>query len=289
MKVLITGSSGFVGQETCKYLTEKEWEIIGFDLMNGGQDITDFESLEKVVLKHKPDRILHLAATARFSDADKNPIRAFRTNAWGTKNIAEIGKKYHIPIVYSSTGSVYMPVNETPPITEEFSATGNSNYACSKRLGELWLMEIANPWIILRYGHLYGAEKRYHGLIGGFISRIERGLEPKLFGGKQSNDFAYVKDIAHANYCALKAKWENWNQIYNIGTGEEITAEDAGKFVCDIMGYGGKIEINKGRDVDPQRFVYDTSKAEHMLGFKAHYTFKDGLEDMLEEMKKQDD
>ena len=280
MKVIVTGSEGFVGKETCKYLIDKGWEVVGFDLMNGGQDITDFKSLENVVKEHKPDRILNLAATARFSDADKNPIRAFMTNARGTKNIAEIGKKYHIPIVYSSTGSVYMPVNEIPPITEEFSATGNSNYACSKRLGELWLMEIANPWIILRYGHLYGIEKRYHGLIGGFISRIERGLEPRLFGGRQSNDFVYVKDIAHANYCALKATWENWNQIYNIGTGEEITAEDAGRLVCDLMGYKGKIEINKGREVDPERFVYDISKAEHMLNFKAKYTFKEGLTDM---------
>lgn len=283
MKVLITGSSGFVGKETVKLLEQRKIEVIPFDLMNGNQDITDFESLEKVIKETTPDRILHLAATARFSEADKNPKLAFRTNAWGTKNVAEAARKYHIPVVYSSTGSVYMPVTQTPPITEEFPALGNSNYACSKRLGELWLMEIASPWIILRYGHLYGAEKRYHGLIGGFLSRINRGLKPMLYGGNQSNDFCYVKDIAEANYKALTATWENWNQIYNIGTGEEITAEDAGKLVCKLTGYTGEVEKHIGRTVDPERFVYDISKAEHMLGFKAQYDFKSGLTEMLKE------
>src|SRR3990167_1797246 len=127
LKDLVTGSSGFVGKETCKLFEERECEGIPFDLMNGGQDIMDYGSIERVVKEHRPDRILHLAATARFSEADKDPVLAFRTNAWGTRNIATISEKYHIPVVYSSTGSVYMPIKKDMPITEEFPAYGNSN------------------------------------------------------------------------------------------------------------------------------------------------------------------
>lgn len=284
-KILITGSEGFVGKETCAYLRERGIDIVRFDLMNGGQDIMDYGCIEKTIEATKPDRILHLAATARFSEADKDSVLAFRTNAWGTRNVATISEKHHIPVVYSSTGSVYMPIKKDMPITEEFPAYGNSNYACSKRLGELFLMKHAHPWIILRYSHLYGRDKRFHGLIGGYLAKIHMGEKPTLHGGDQTNDFAYVKDVARANYLALTAEWDKWQQIYNIGTGEEISARRAGEMVCEAVGYTGGVEETTMRDVDPGRFVYDTRKAEHMLQFKSEWTFEAGLKDMLQEEK----
>jgi nucleoside-diphosphate-sugar epimerase len=231
-----------------------------------------------------PDRILHLAAIARFADADADPKLAHETNVIGTMNVAKVASKYHIPLVYASTGSVYMPIKQKPPIKEDFAACGNSVYGCTKYLGELYVKAIQAPWIILRYAHLYGKEKRYHGLIGGFLTRIERGMAPTLYGGKQSNDFCFVRDIAAANVAALNAPWDSWNQAYNVGTGEELSAEDAGKIVCEEFGYTGKVEVKEQRTVDPDRFVFDCSKAERMLGFKAKYSFRDGLRAMKEEM-----
>ena len=299
MKVLITGNLGFVGKETQKFLESKEIikvlvpeiEVIGYDLMNG-EDIRDLVQLNEFVDKAKPDRILHLAAIARFSDADKNPKLAFETNVVGTANIAQVAQKYHIPVVYSSTGSVYMPISEEPPITEDFKCKGNSVYGCTKYMGELYIKQ-CNPHIILRYGHLYGKEKRMHGLIGGYLDRIKRGLAPTLYGGKQSNDFCYIKDVAVANYLALTAPWDKWNQAYNIGTGEELTAEKAGEIIIKIYNeaypdkaFKGDVEVKEQRTVDPGRFVYNCKKAETMLGFKAEYNFEKGLIDMFEILKK---
>jgi len=281
LRVLITGNRGFVGTETQKLLEAKGLEVIGFDIMDS-RDIRDYKQLEEVVVTERPDRILHLAAIARFDEADKDPKRCHETNVIGTMNVVQVARKFHIPLVYASTGSAYMPIKLTPPITEEFPTMGNSVYGCSKALGEKYVME-HNPHIILRYAHLYGKEKRYHGLIGGFMARIEHDLEPILYGGKQSNDFTYIKDVAEANYLALTASWDKWNQAYNVGTGEELTAEQAGKIICDAAGYKGEIQIKPQRSVDPDRFVFDTSKAERMLGFKARYSFKDGLEDMFKE------
>lgn len=281
MRVLITGNRGFVGTETQKLFEERGIEVIGYDLMDGF-DIRDGKQLEAIIGQSRPDRMLHLAAIARFAEADKDQQLCFETNVMGTMNIFGAAKKYHIPTVYSSTGSVYMPIKLQPPITEEFPAIGNSTYGCSKSIGEKYI-KLLTPHIILRYAHLYGKEKRMHGLIGGFLDRINRGLAPTLYGGKQSNDFTYVKDIAEANYLAITAPWDKWNQVYNIGTGEELTAEDAGKIICEITGYKGKIDKKEQRSVDPERFLFDTSKAETMLGFKAKYKFKEGLKDMLSE------
>lgn len=287
MKILITGDKGFVGSETVRLLKENGHEVIGYDLMDG-YDIRDRDQLENWVsplnLQGRIDRILHLAAIARFSDADADPRLAFETNVLGTRNVAEIAMEYHVPLVYASTGSVYMPIQGVPEngIDETLPAKGNSVYGCTKYLGETYVRE-HTPHIILRYAHLYGREKRGHGLIGGFISRIERGLAPVLYGGAQSNDFTYIKDVARANLLALEASWDKWNQVYNVGTGEEITAKGAGEAVCMASGYTGDTEIRQGREVDASRFVYDTSKAERMLGFKAEYSFEDGLKDMFKE------
>lgn len=280
MRVLVTGNLGFVGTETTKYLTQMGVEWVGYDLMSG-YDIRDAKQLESVLTGNNIDRILHLAAIARFAEADANPKNAFEVNTIATRNIAAMSQKYHIPVVYASTGSVYMPIKQEPPITEDFPICGNSIYGCSKAMGEIYIKELSSAYIILRYAHLYGREKRMHGLIGGFMERIERGLAPTLYGGKQSNDFTYIKDVARANYLALTAPWDKYNQAYNVGTGEELTAEQAGQIVCEFSGYKGEIEVKEGRTVDPGRFVYDTSKAERMLGFKAEYDFKKGLEDMF--------
>ena len=282
MQILVTGNKGFVGTETQKLLEKEGHTVIEYDLMEG-YDIRDPKQLEQVVATTKPDRILHLAAIARFAEADQDPKRAHETNVLGTMNVAGIAQRYHVPVVYSSTGSVYMPIQDfTGSIKEDWPAKGNSVYGCTKFMGETYVRE-CNPHIILRYAHLYCREKRYHGLIGGFLHRIERGLSPTLYGGKQSNDFTYIKDIAWANLHALIAPWDSWNQTYNVGTGEELSAESAGKIICDYAGYTGDIEVKEARTVDPEKFLFDVSKADRMLGFKARYTFAEGLKDMFDD------
>lgn len=276
MRILVTGSSGFVGTATCRALALAH-EVIPYDLMDG-HDIRDEEQFRDSALG--ADRILHLAAIARFADADADPTTAHSTNVTGTQIVAKVSDELHIPLVYASTGSVYMPVNREPPITETFPAVGNSMYGCTKYLGELAVRQSSAPWIVLRYAHLYGLEKRHHGLIGGILSRIERGLAPTLYGGQQSNDFTYIEDVVRANVLALTATSDNWRETYNIGTGEELTATDAAQVICDAFGYSGPMEVLQGRSVDPARFVYDTSKAANRLGFRAEYDFAAGLDDM---------
>lgn len=276
MRILVTGDRGFVGMATVAELEQAGHEVHGFDIMAGG-DIRDADDFAEDVERVQPDRILHLAAVARFADADADPRLAHATNVVGSQNVASAAATYHVPVVYASTGSVYMPISQEPPITEDFPAAGNSIYGCTKLLGELYIQAADVPSIVLRYSHLYGAEKRMHGLISGFIDRIERGLAPRLYGGAQSNDFCYVDDIARANRLALEAPWDCWGQVYNIGTGEELSAEDAGRAVCDAWGYDGAVEVLTGRPYDAPRFVYDTSKAERLLGFRAQYTFAEGL------------
>lgn len=280
MKIIVTGSSGFVGSNTIKALKEKGYKVFNFDLVNGEGgfvwDIRNRFQLAEVI--EEGDKVLHLAAIARFAEADKDPKLAFETNVLGTKNVAEICKEKGVErLVYSSTGSVYMPIEQEPPITEEFRAVGNSVYACAKNLGELYIKDTGVFYIILRYAHLYGEGKVGHGAIGGFIDRMKRGLAPVLYGGKQSNDFCYIKDIVQANLLALET--EKINEIYNIGTGEELSTEEVFSKMAKFFKYYKEFEHKPLRVVDPPRFFYNIDKARKELGFNPQFTFEKGLQD----------
>src|SRR3990167_4348225 len=156
MKILITGDRGFVGTATKKYIDslKERYEVVGYDLMDG-YDVRDSQQLDQFVTQSRPDRILHLAAIARFADADKDPHLTHETNVLCTMNVAAVSRKHHVPVVYASTGSVYMPINQDPPITEDFPGKGNSVYGCTKYIGEEYIRKNCNPFIILRYAHLY--------------------------------------------------------------------------------------------------------------------------------------
>ena len=281
MKIIVTGGSGFVGSHTIKALREKGYEVFNFDIKEG-YDILDTMQLRE---KIRPgDKVLHLAAVARFGEADEDPWLAYQTNIVGTHNVVQACKAHQAErLVYSSTGSVYMPIEEEPPITEDFKCRGNSVYACTKYLGDLEIRIKKMPYIILRYAHLYGEGRMDHGAIGGFISRMKRGLAPTLYGGQQSNDFTYIKDIVQANILALES--DKLNEIYNIGTGEETTTEEVFKKMKMYFGYDKEFERLPLRSVDPLRFVFDISKAKAMLRYKPEYDFDKGLKDYLENEK----
>lgn len=278
-KVVVTGGSGFVGSATIKELEKQGYQTLNFDLKTGC-DIRKLEQLLTAI--ESGDKVLHLAAIARFNEADADPLLAYETNVIGSANVATACEaKGAERLVYSSTGSVYMPISEEPPITEKFQARGNSVYGCSKYLGELVIKKNVGdiPFIVLRYAHLYGEGKLGWGAVGIFVDRVNRGLKPTLYGGRQSNDFTYIKDIVQANLLALETM--KMNEVYNIGTGEELTTEKAFEIMGEVLGYTGEFEVTPQREVDAARFVYDIGKASGMLGYKPKYDFIKGLKDYL--------
>lgn len=281
-RCVVMGGSGFVGSHTIKALIEKGYQVFNYDLKNG-DDIRDIRRLKEVI--QPGDKILHLAAIARFAEADQDPETAWTTNVEGTDCVAKAAfLKDAERVVYSSTGSVYMPIEQEGKIDENFRVRGNSVYGCSKHFGELALKRANIDHVILRYAHLYGEGKIGHGAIGGFIARMERGLKPQLYGGAQSNDFTYIKDIVQANILALET--ENLNQIYNIGTGIELTTEEVFEALKDFFKYNKDFEKLPQRKVDANKFVYDISKAKRELGFIPKFNFKQGMEDWYNNFEK---
>lgn len=275
-RVVVTGSSGFVAGHTIPLLRVAGYKVVPYDLKIG-LDVCDREALRSVLTPGC--KVLHLAAVSRFSDADDNPPEAYRTNVGGVATVLSVALEQGAErVVLASTGSVYMPA-WCIPITEHHPVSGNSHYGLSKAMGERMAGLCGQPFVMLRYAHLFGPDKRTGGLIDNFLSRVSRGLKPVLYGGWQSNDFCYVQDVARANLLALETS--HLNEAFNIGSGVEVTTEEAYEAICRVTGYTGGCERAGLRVVDAPRFVFSIEKARRLLGYMPGWSFEDGLRDMM--------
>lgn len=280
MRIIVTGSCGFIGKHTVRALKDRGYEVVEVDVKR--DDPIDFTSKEFKRYIHTGDRVLHLGAVSTFSTAAQNPQLAVRTNVEGTLNVirACIEKKAE-RLVYASTGSVYSK-HSPIPIREDAPRQPTSIYGLTKRQAEDWifLFEKQLPYIILRYGYVYGKGKTW-GAIGNFIKRIKQDLPPIVFGGAQTNDFIYVKDIVQANLLALESKY--LNQVYNIGTGKEVSIMETVRKCLEVTNSNLKPIFEEPRVFDLLRFVYDISKAEKLLRFHPQWNLDQGLKDMVRE------
>ena len=292
MKVVVTGANGFVGLHTVRGLLDAGYNVLAVDITdsklkaqfkgNKRCSITTInildEDLKNVI--EKGDKVLHLAAIARFDEARQNPQRAVKVNIEGTLNIIKACiKKKAERLVYSSTGSVYSH-NVPIPIREDAKREPDSIYGLTKKQAEEWIFLYGEnlPYVILRYGYIYGKGKDW-GAVGAFLKRLKQGERPLIFGGKQTNDFIYIKDIVQANLLALET--EHVRRAYNIGSGRATSIKDVCELCIDAMGTNLTMEIKPARVFDFPVFVYDISKAQALLNFEPKWNLRKGIEDIL--------
>jgi UDP-glucose 4-epimerase len=292
MKVVVTGANGFVGFHTVKALVDAGYDVTALDVSDSRlqtefkenpnctiakADILD-EDLKRFI--ELGDKVLHLAAVPRFEQASQNPQKAFRINVEGTINVIQacIEKKAE-RLVYSSTGSVYSR-NVPVPIREDATREPESIYGLTKKQAEDWIILYGHrlPYVILRYGYIYGKGKDW-GAVGAFLKNLKEGKRPVIYGGKQTNDFIYIKDVVQANLLALET--EHTRQAYNIGTSRATSIKDVCQLCIKAIGTNLTVEIKPAREFDFPVFVYDISKAQTLLKFDPKWNLYEGIEDTI--------
>jgi len=293
LKVIVTGANGFIGAHTVRELLNGGYNVEAVDL--GTERLKEFSGNKRFAVHEMDilgedfkgliemgDKVLHLAAVARFDTAKANPQLAVRVNVEGTLNIIQacIEKKAE-RLVYSSTGSVYS-LSAPVPIREDAPREPSSIYGLTKKMAEDWIMFYGSrlPYVILRYGYIYGKGKDW-GAIGAFLKSLSNNQRPVVFGGDQTNDFIYVKDVVRVNMLALETPYTN--QAYNIGTARATSIRDVCEYCVRAMKSDLKMKIEPARTFDYSIFVYDISKARTLLRFEPEWNVLDGITDMVKE------
>jgi UDP-glucuronate 4-epimerase len=224
MKILVTGSAGFIGSALSIKLLERGDTVIGIDNHNDYYDtklkearlkrhlnhsnyrhirmsIENRESVDNLFEDEKFDVVVNLAAQAGVRYSMKNPFAYINSNIVGFANILENCRNHNIKhLVYASTSSVYgantkMPFSEHDSVNHPLSV-----YAASKKSNELmahvysYLYQL--PTTGLRFFTVYGPWGRPDMALFKFTKNILEGKAIDVFNhGKHTRDFTYISDI----------------------------------------------------------------------------------------------
>ena len=286
MKVLVTGSSGYIGSVLCKVLKENGYFVYGIDESNAtdiqrkymddftlskvGDDLSahfDFQNI---------DAICHLAASADVTDSMTRPSLYYHNNIGQTSSMMD---QFYLggwdgKLIFSSTAAVYGDNNYA--VDEDSSLKPINAYGHSKLMCEYYLHAInkihKTPITIFRYFNVAGG----YGDVGDHLDsgHILQKLCNSYFNNTPFNvfgtdyntrdgtcvrDYIHVLDVCGAHLKALEDV-DNTVKVYNLGTGSGITVNEmlhafvkftTSKFTC---------ECKNRRDGDPAFLVANSSK-----------------------------
>lgn len=223
MKIIVTGTAGFIGSALALRLLDRGDTVIGIDNHNEYYDpaikearvnrlkhsnythcrvdISDQKNLGEVFKKYKPQRVVNLAAQAGVRYSMENPMAYINSNVVGFANILENCKNCNVDhLVYASTSSVY-GANTKVPFSEHDTANHPlSLYAASKKSNELMAHSYSHlyqlPTTGLRFFTVYGPWGRPDMALFKFTKAIIEDKAINIFNfGKHTRDFTYIDDI----------------------------------------------------------------------------------------------
>lgn len=153
MKVFVTGVKGQLGYDVVRELEKRGMEAIGVDIDE--MDITDGESVSRVIREAAPDSVIHCAAYTAVDAAEDNQELCRRVNEDGPRNIARICKELDIPMLQVSTDYVFDGEGERPWEPED-PCHPQSVYGNTKYLGEVAVQELLDKYFIVRIAWVFG-------------------------------------------------------------------------------------------------------------------------------------
>jgi len=164
MKILITGAGGQLGKKLSG-ISQTSFDIFTFDRQV--LDITDFQSVEKLVSDINPDCVINAAAYTAVDKAEAEPEQAFNVNRDGPMNLAKVCSLLDIPLIHISTDYVFSG-NKLSPYVETDEVKSINVYGESKWLGEEAVRDNCQKHIILRVSWVFG----FYG--NNFVKTIQR-------------------------------------------------------------------------------------------------------------------
>ena len=274
-------------------------KITGKKLIFYKADMLDKESMRPIFEEHKFDAVIHFAALKAVGESVQKPLAYYKNNISGSLNLCELMNEYGCKrIIFSSSATVY-GAPKTVPITEDFPLSTTNPYGSTKLMLERIFSDFCVPdpeWsvVLLRYFNPIGAHES--GLLGESPNGIPNNLMPYIaqvaagkleclgvFGndydtpdGTGVRDYIHVVDLAKGHVNAVeKVTSSTGVNIYNLGTGIGYSVLDIVKAFEAANGIKIPYVIKPRRAGDIAICYADASKAEKLLGWKAHYNLAD--------------
>ena len=284
MKVLVTGAKGQLGYDVVNELTKRGHNAVGVDIED--MDITDRQSVEKVIGKEKPNAVIHCAAwTAVDLAEDEDKIDIVRNvNVGGTKNIADACKAIDCKMIYISTDYVFDGQGTEPwkPDCKDYAPL--NVYGQTKLDGELAVANLLEKYFIVRIAWVFGVNGN------NFIKtmlNVGKKYEQITVVNDQIGTPTYTYDLARLLVDMVET--EKYGYYHATNEGGYISWYD---FACEIFkqaGYSTKVkpvtteEYGLSKAKRPFNSRLDKSKLIEN-GFNPLPTWQDALSRYLKEI-----
>ncbi len=285
MKIGLAGK-GFVGDCVARKLKALGHEVeVGS--LSLGQDFSQVPFVEDFV-KHN-DIIIQMAAISDLNEFEAKPLLGMNTNIWATVLFANFCSKYKKRLYNISTCCVYGNTPEIPS-SEESKANPSEIYAEAKLAGEHIIKgyhkSFGLEYVILRIATTYGPEGRSALAPHVFLGQILSGEPVTIHGsGTQTRTLTYIEDEADGIVAAIQHP-EVVNETINISADEELSVLNWVEIIAKVTQkpYPQIIRL-ADRVGQTYREKIDSTKAYHLLGWKAKYSFEDGIKKTYEWMR----
>ena len=296
-KYLVTGGSGFIGSHIVDSLVDAGHGVVVIDDESSEShkyfhynnkakyykyDICDHDLIKG--LFNNVDTVFHLAAESRIQPAIKNPLKAVKTNTYGTCSVLQAAREAGVRrVVYSSTSSAYGLENEIPNVETQPDDCLNP-YSVSKVSGEKLCKMYSNLFgletVVFRYFNVYGERQptkgQYAPVIGLFLEQFKNKQPLTIVpDGEQRRDFTHVSDVVSANILASTVKMKKYGEVFNLGTGTNYSVNEISDFISK-----NKIMIEP-RVGESRETLADIKKVKTVLGWKPKVKLKDWIASQL--------
>jgi nucleoside-diphosphate-sugar epimerase len=287
MKIVISGSEGFIGSRLKDSFKENsDIELVLLDIQKG-HDLTIMETLPQLTTF---DVFIHLAGLSFVPDSFRNPKQFYNTNINSTINALELCREHNAKMIFISSYVYgepdYLPIDESHP-RKAFNP-----YAQSKIIGEE-LCEGYNrdfdvPCIVLRPFNIYGVGQNETSLLPSIISQIKSGDKIiQLKDPKPRRDFVYIDDVVEAiKLCALKINHFGTDiRYYNIASGKSISVYELTELITSNVDTSTKLCFKFADEEKRKNEVNETvgsfKRINGDFGWKPLISLNEGLKKLL--------
>jgi nucleoside-diphosphate-sugar epimerase len=282
MKVLVTGSAGFVGQKLVESLEQRGHTVVPFDIVTG-QDILNYDEVLKTV--QSVEAVFHIAALAdltKITDPHTGKL-CNDLNVIGTYNVAHACAVHKKWLIYASTCCVYGNSHDPSLVEDEDHALPHPNelYAASKLAGENMIVGYGRsfdlPYTILRYGTIYGPGMRGALAVAVFFDQAYQGKDITIHGtGKQERTQTYIDDIVEGTVRVLEYT-ASQGQVINITALERISVNRMAEDIVKLTNSPSKIVHGPDRKNQTLYEHFDNRKAIQFLEWQPKTSWDEGV------------
>jgi len=291
-KILIIGSSGFLGSNLVKFrkkreYIEKDFYFIGADLydrINAADlpfinlDITNSYNSLKEIIKISPDVIILTAAMTDVDKCEDKKELASKINTEGPKNILKACKKVNSKLVFLSTDFIFDGTKQNGSYTEEDIPNPISHYGKTKLDAELAIINSNIDFIICRTSVLYGWNKEKLNFITWILKKLENNEKISIVT-TQINSPTFVKNLAEI---ILKLVEKNAHGIFHTAGADAFNRYDIALKCAEVFGYNkdlvSPVKVFKQKAKRPKNAGLDVSKLKNFIGSELKiFTLNDGL------------